>query len=66
MVSIWRLDKFDWRSFGTKLWRCSGQIMAQSARLSFYLVFALFPFLLFFNGFAGLAAGNTRCPSAFF
>ena len=53
MVSIWRLDKFDWRSFGTKLWRCSGQIMAQSARLSFYLVFALFPFLLFLTALLG-------------
>ena len=53
MGSIWRLDSFDWRGFGKKLWECQGRIMAQSARLSFYLMFALFPFLLFLTALLG-------------
>ena len=53
MGSIWRLDSFDWRGFGKKLWGCRRRIMAQSARLSFYLMFALFPFLLFLTALLG-------------
>lgn len=54
MDSIWRLDQFDWRTFGLRLWSARDGIMAQSARLSFYLMFALFPFLLFLTALLGV------------
>lgn len=54
MPSIWRLDLFDWKAFGKHIWKVSGRMMGQSARLSFYFVFALFPFLLFLTAALGL------------
>lgn len=54
MLSCWNLKEFAWKSFGRKLWSLSGRLMAQSAQLSFYLILAIFPFILFTAALAGL------------
>ena len=47
------MDRNEWREFARRVWKSRGRIMAQAARLSFFLIFALFPFLLFLTALVG-------------
>ena len=51
---MWGLDRKEWREFGRRVWTSRSRITAQSARLSFFLIFSLFPFLLFLTALVGL------------